>query len=89
MITTVELPDELITEAERVAAEKQTTLQALIESGLRRELSEPKEPSSPPEIDWDKITVPGGLAPGLDLSNRVSMWEWLLSHDDSNVNDRS
>jgi hypothetical protein len=81
MKTTIELPDDLLIEAEKVAAEKGTTMEALIENGLRRELTEFEPPRPRPKIDWDKITVPGGLHPDLDMSNRVSMWEWLLKND--------
>jgi len=38
MKTTLELPDELLTEAKAVAARRRTTLKALVEHALRREL---------------------------------------------------
>ena len=38
MKTTVEIPDELLVEAQKHAAEQRTTLRALIERALRREL---------------------------------------------------
>ena len=41
MKTTLELPDELLTEAKAVAARRRTTLRALVEHALRRELSPP------------------------------------------------
>jgi len=40
MKTTVQIPDSLIKEARKLAAEEQTTLKALMEEGLRRIISE-------------------------------------------------
>lgn len=39
--TTIELSDDLIRAAKRVALERRTTLRQLVENGLRRELSSP------------------------------------------------
>ncbi len=39
MKTTMDLPDSLLAEAKRVAAERSTTVKALVEAGLRKELS--------------------------------------------------
>jgi hypothetical protein len=38
MKTTIDLPDSLLEEAKRVAARRSTTVKALVESGLRKEL---------------------------------------------------
>lgn len=38
MKTTIELPDQLLIEAKAVAARRRTTLKAMIENGLRREI---------------------------------------------------
>jgi len=38
MKTTIDLPDNLLEEAKRVAARRSTTVKALVESGLRKEL---------------------------------------------------
>jgi len=38
MKTTVDLPDDLLIAAKKLAAERRTTLRSLIERGLRREL---------------------------------------------------
>ena len=40
MKTTFDLPDSLLEEARRAAAERETTVKALVEAGLRRELRE-------------------------------------------------
>jgi hypothetical protein len=38
MKTTIDLPDNLLEEAKKVAARRSTTVKALVESGLRKEL---------------------------------------------------
>jgi len=38
MKTTIDLPDSLLVEAKRIAAEGDTTVKALVETGLRKEL---------------------------------------------------
>ena len=40
MKTTIDLPEPLLEEARRAAAARETTVKALVESGLRRELKE-------------------------------------------------
>jgi len=40
MKTTIDLPDSLLDEARRVAAKRGTTVRALVEEGLRREVRE-------------------------------------------------
>ena len=43
MKTTVQIPDSLLKEARKVAREKHTTMKALIETGLRRIISEHRQ----------------------------------------------
>lgn len=80
MKTTIDLPEALLIAAKRKAAVGRTTLRALIERGLRRELSgagpgklQTKSRRRP--IRW--VTVNGGLPPGLDIADRAAMHEWL------------
>ena len=75
MKTTVDLPDALVIAAKKRAAEERTTLRKILESGLRRELeaSSQRVPSRRLRL----VVSKGGLPPGLDLSNRVKMHEWL------------
>lgn len=75
MKTTVELPDELMIEVKKAAAERRTTIRALVERGLRRELAAVPEAPSRPRIRW--ITVDGGVAPGLDVADREAMHRWI------------
>ena len=80
MKTTVEIPDELFIAAKKRAAELREPLRALIERGLRAELAQAaaRRRAKPPAIRW--ITVAGGLPPGVDVSDRAAMTEWLRHH---------
>ena len=41
MKTTIDLPDDLVAQAKRAALERRTTLRALVDRGLRREIGMP------------------------------------------------
>lgn len=77
MKTTIDLPDELLIEAKKRAAEERTSLRVIFERGLRSQLSRPRraEAGRARRIRW--ITVRGGLPAGLDLSDRAAMHGWL------------
>ncbi len=77
MKTTIELPDDLIIAAKKQAAEARSTLRALVERGLRRELRGPGRGTreSGPAIRW--VTVDGGLPTEVDLADRSAMSDWL------------
>ena len=76
MKTTVELPDELLIAAKKRAAELRKPLRALIESGLRHELSGGSQRTAGDrKIRW--VTVDGGLPEHFDMSDREAMHEWL------------
>jgi hypothetical protein len=81
MKTTVELPDDLLIRAKKRAAETRTPLRVLIERGLRRELASSggggRSPRAPRKITW--VVAPGGLPPGLDVSDRSSLHDWIRS----------
>lgn len=78
MKTTVELPDDLMIEVKKTAAERRTTIRDLVERGLRRELAaDTPQRRERPRIRW--VTVDGGLAPGLDVSDRATMHQWIAS----------
>jgi len=78
MKTTIELPDDLFLQAKRKALENRTTLRQIVEHALRQELRGPCRPRPRPRtIRW--ITSPGGLPPGLDLSDRTEMWKWMTT----------
>ncbi len=51
MKTTLDLPDDLLVEAKMLAARRKTTLKAIVESALRREIRPVAEMESPdPEV---------------------------------------
>ena len=73
MKTTIDLPDDLLIAAKKLAAERRTTIRSLVERGLRKELggSESRATRRRPTIRW--VTVKGGLAPGLSVADRARM----------------
>lgn len=76
MKTTLDLEDELVIAAKKRAAEERTSLKAIVERGLRAELKRPKgRAGSRKVIRW--VTVDGGLADDLDVSDRAGMHDWL------------
>lgn len=77
MKTTIEIPDHLFLEAKRKALETRTTLREIVERALRRELRRvgSRGGRRARRIRW--VTSAGGLPPGLDLSDRGKMWQWM------------
>ncbi len=76
MKTTIDLPDDLLIEAKKRAAERRTTLRELVTRGLRHELgSRPAEDPDAAEIRW--VIVEGGLPPGVDPADRASLHDWI------------
>ncbi|MGD0220872.1 MAG: CopG family transcriptional regulator [Terriglobia bacterium] len=75
--TNVQLPEDLLLEAKRKALETRTTLSAILERALRRELRQAggRPTRRPRRIRW--VTSAGGLPPGLDISDRSKMWDWM------------
>jgi hypothetical protein len=77
MKVTVELPEVLLLEAKRKALETRTTLRAILERALRRELRQSggRPARRPRRVRW--VTSAGGLPPDLDISDRSKMWGWM------------
>jgi hypothetical protein len=76
MKTTVELPDDLMIAVKKAAAERRTTIRDLVERGLRRELAGPYDDGRRGRrIRW--VTVDGGLPPGVDVSDRTTLHDWI------------
>ena len=77
MKTTVDLPDDLFIAAKKRAAELRQPLRALIERGLRAELSRgaSRRKAERRTIRW--VTVAGGLPPGVNVADRAAMHDWL------------
>jgi hypothetical protein len=75
MKTTVDLPDELLIEAKKRAAEQRRPLRELIADGLRAELlKRSSRRRKRKRLRW--VTVAGGLPP-VDVADRAKMHEWL------------
>lgn len=74
MRTTVNLPEHLYVEARRVAAERKTSLTALLEEGLRTVLAKARleQPSRHVELP---LMDGGGLREEVDLTNTSAQWE--------------
>ena len=79
MRTTVDLPDELLIAAKKLAAELRRPLRDLIEECLRQRLAAGHNLAPPTEINW--VVVEGGLPEGLDLSDREAMSDLMLRRD--------
>ncbi len=78
MKTTIDLPDELMVAAKKKAAQDRTTLRALFERGLRSQLSTPRSAHrNSGRRRLRLVTVPGGLTPDLDLTDRDAMQDWI------------
>ena len=77
MKTTLDLPDDLLIEAKKRAAEQRRSLRSLVADGLRTELEKSRSGRrSQKKLRW--VTSPGGLPP-VDISDRAKMHEWLLT----------
>lgn len=80
MRTTIRLPDDLLTEAKRVAAETNRSLTRLIEDALRSALARRQ---APPRERVRLPTVDGmGLRPGVDLDNSAALLDIMEGLDD-------
>jgi hypothetical protein len=75
MKTTLDIPDELLIEAKKMAAEQRRPLRAIVEEGLRLALRKPETRRRKTRVRL--VTVKGGLPRGLDLSSREAMYAWL------------
>ena len=81
MKTTIELPDDLLIDAKKRAAELRRPLRALVEEGLRARLARPGKARATKrrKIRW--VLVEGGLPPDLDLADREKMHDWMRGHE--------
>lgn len=73
MKTTVNLPDALLQEAQRAAAEDHTTLKALIEMGLRLALAQREQPQ--------RFTLRDASVPGRGLQPEFRDADWARFRD--------
>jgi Bacterial antitoxin of type II TA system, VapB len=69
MKTTIEISDSLLEEARRVARERRTTLRAILEAALRRELAARSAPPKKFKLRDGSFRGAAGVQPGIDLSD--------------------
>ena len=75
MRTTIQLPEDLLAEAKKAAAERRTTLKAIIEESLRESLVRRGRPRREPV---KLVTFGGsGLQPGVDLDDSAALLELM------------
>jgi hypothetical protein len=81
MRTTIRLPDDLLREAKRRAAETDRTLTSLIEDALRAALQGKPEKGEP--IKPVRLTTYGqdGTLPGVDLDDSAALLDRMESTD--------
>jgi hypothetical protein len=78
MRTTLNLDDELLRDAKRLAAERGTTLTALMEDALRIVVRRVEKPQPRKRVRLPTFGVPGeGFMPGVDISNNAAMRELM------------
>ena len=77
MKTTIEFPDDLFIAAKKRVAESRTTLRALVERGLHRELRSDRRGGSAARSSVRWVAVDGGLPPGVEPGDRASMSDWI------------
>jgi hypothetical protein len=71
MRTTLDLPDDLLSEARELAAKERTTLTALLADGLRLRLRQPARRGDPRPLPTSIAT--GGMHPGIDPTSNASV----------------
>lgn len=77
MKTTLDLPEGLVLEAKKLAAEERRTLKALVVEGLSMVLARPAAAERPPrKIRW--VVARGGVPP--ETSDRTAMHAWMERH---------
>jgi hypothetical protein len=72
MRTTVNLPDDILAQLKKLAAERGTTLTALIEDALRGALARRRGRPRPGRVELVTFGK-GGLQPGVDLDDSATL----------------
>jgi len=80
MKTTIRIDDQLLAEAKKRAADRGTTLTALIVDSLRESLARSK-PAHPRRAFRLKTFGRGGLQPGIDLDNSAALLDRMEGLD--------
>ena len=81
MRTTIDLPDDLLIQAKKLAAESHRTLSAVIRDALREALARRRRPARPEPM---KLTTFGGtgLHPGVDLDDTAALLDVMTDAGD-------
>lgn len=81
MRTTIDLPDDLLAQAKKLAAELHRTLSAVIQDALREALARRRRPARPVPV---KLTTFGeaGLHPGVDLDDTAALLDLMDTPSD-------
>jgi hypothetical protein len=78
MRTTLNLDDDLMRDAKRLAAERGTTLTALMEDALRIVVRRVEKPQPRRRVRLPTFGVPGqGFMPGVNLDSNAAMLELM------------
>jgi len=77
MTTTVRLHDGLLEQAKAEAKRRGETLTSLIEQGLRLVLAQSKGDAPRPRVELPISSVPGGVLPGVDISNSSQLQDLM------------
>jgi len=78
MRTTLNLDDELLRDAKRLAAERGTTLTAVMEDALRIAVRRVEKPKPRRRVKLPTFGVPGeGFRPGVNLDSNAAMLELM------------
>lgn len=75
MRTTLDIDDILLKKAKARARQTQQTLTGVIEEALRQTLTGARAPGAPLAHQLTLKTVRGALLPGVDISDRDSLYE--------------
>lgn len=75
MRTTLNIDDELMRAVKGRAAERGLTITEIIEEALRESLYREKQRRKPYRLHW--VRVKGRLQPGVDLTDRDSLYDLL------------
>lgn len=74
MRMTLDLPDDLLVDARKLAAERRVPLTRLLEESLRAYLSEQRLRTREEPVSLPVLTAPA-LVPGVDLDDTSRLWE--------------
>ncbi len=81
MRTTIRIDDHLLADAKRLAAERGSTLTAVIEEALREALGRSRGNDGPPRPKVPVSRRAGGLQPGVDLDDSAALLDLMEARD--------